>query len=305
MQRLTRMLTLLLLVAVSVAGEQDAAVAKHGPPASCRNPSRYGSCVVEVRSPGHGHSEPGPGGQSGDQPCVDQGRPIPCTRDGLGSWDSELGCYLTLMTPQPPKSDPLWQGHNTGAIYICTTWPPRSTGTSEIWLPTPPSGADPRTLALRAEKILSLPRPTGDRSPSQNQIFNGDPFTYVNLWTWFWTSSATWQTRRATATAGGVSATVIVKPVVLLFDPGDGSSDVQCPGPGRPWTTADGDLRPTGGGCGYRYWSATRVPVISTQSIRWTVSWHSSDGESGTLPDLTTSRSGQLMVLQIESVATR
>jgi hypothetical protein len=51
--------------------------------------------------------------------------------------------------------------------------------------------------------------------------------------------------------------------------------------------------------------SATSEPLTSTQSIRWAVTWRASDGESGTLPDLTTSRAGELMVLQVESVVTR
>jgi len=98
---------------------------------------------------------------------------------------------------------------------------------------------------------------------------------------------------------------VTVSPMSLSFDPGDGDAPVVCDGPGRAWTSADGDGAPTDGGCGYRYRSATTQPVTSTQSIRWAVTWRASDGETGTLPDLTTSRTGQLMVLQVESVVTR
>jgi hypothetical protein len=188
---------------------------------------------------------------------------------------------------------------------MCTTWPPVTTGATEIWLPMAPAGADPLTLAAQAIKTLRLPQPSGDRSPSQSQRVDGEPFTYVNLWTWFWTNPASWRTRTATARAGGISATVTVTPKSLTFDPGDGSAAVGCAGPGRAWTSADGDGKLTNGGCGYRYRSATSQPVTSTQSIRWAVTWRASDGQSGTLPDLTTSRSGELMVLQIESVATR
>jgi hypothetical protein len=96
-----------------------------------------------------------------------------------------------------------------------------------------------------------------------------------------------------------------VMPTALTFDPGGGSSPVTCAGPGRAWTSADGDSKPTDGGCGYRYRSATSAPLTSTESIRWAVSWRASDGETGTLPALTTSRSDRLMVLQVESVVTR
>jgi hypothetical protein len=275
------------------------------PPVKCQQHARDGTCIVTVGSPPQGGHPPTSGGGSGSQQCLDDGKPVPCSRGGLGSWDASLGCYVALMSPQPPKSDPVWKGHTTGAIYICTVWPPRTTGTAEIWFATPPTGPDPRTLALQAEKALRLPLPSGNRSPDQDQQFHGSPFTYVNLWTWFWTDTASWRTQSATARAGGLSATVTVKPMALSFAPGDGSAPVSCAGPGRAWTSADGDGQPTNGGCAYRYRSATSQPVTSTQSIRWAVTWRASDGETGTLPDLTTSRTGRLMVLQVESVVTR
>jgi hypothetical protein len=160
-------------------------------------------------------------------------------------------------------------------------------------------------LALQAEKTLKIPQPSGDRSPGQEQRFHGYPYTYVNLWTWYWTNPTSWKSLNATATAGGLAATVTVTPKSLSFDPGDGSQAALCPGPGRAWTSDDGNGAPTDGGCAYRYRSATSQPVTSTQSIRWSVTWRASDGESGTLPDITTSRTGQLMVLQVESVVTR
>jgi hypothetical protein len=296
--------TLALMISLYVVGTSTSALAKPGPPVTCHHHNLAGVCVVTVGSPGHGGQPPTSGGGSGSQQCVSDGRVIPCTT-GLGTWDSGLECYLKLMAPQPPKSDPLWQGHTTGAIYECTSWPPRTTGVTDMWLATPPTGPDPRTLALTAEKALRLPRPSGDRSPNQDQQFHGYPFTYVNLWTWFWTDQASWKARTATARAGGVSATVTVTPQSLKFEPGDGSAPVTCSGPGRPWTSADGDTAPTSGGCAYQYEAATNQPVTSTQTIRWAVTWRASDGETGTLPDLTTSRSGQVMVLQVESVVTR
>lgn len=270
------------------------------PPVGCQRHDLTGTCVVTVSAPGHG-SGSGTGGGSSFPTCSDHGQPVPCERPGLGYWDPDLGCYLALDDPQPPKSDPLWEGNTTGAIYMCTTWPPVTTGATEIWLPTAPAGADPQTLAAQAVKTLRLPQPSGDRSPSQSQRFDGSPFSYVNLWTWFWTDRASWRTYMATASAGGVSATVTVRPVALLFDPGDGSPAVSCAGPGRAWATADGDSAPSDGGCGYQYTTATSSPITSTQSIRWAVTWRASDGDTGTLPDLTTSRTSQLMVLQIES----
>lgn len=304
MRGLRSALAVVLALVVSSAAMSSVALAKPGP-VHCGHHNLTGQCVVTVGSPGHGGRPPTSGGGSGTQQCLDDGRPVPCSRGALGDWDAGLGCYIALMKPQPPKSDPVWQGHTTGAIYVCTVWPPRTTGTAEIWMATPPTGPDPRTLALQAERTLRLPQPSGNRSPSESETYHGSPYTYVNLWTWFWTDPASWQTRSATAHAGGVSATVTVRPTALVFDPGDGSPAVACRGPGRAWTSDDGDAKPTNGGCGYQYRSATSQPLMSTQSIRWAVTWRASDGEAGTLPDLTTSRSGQLMVLQVESVVTR
>lgn len=168
-------------VVIAVTGligmNTSSALAK-SPPVTCQQHARNGQCIVSVSAPGNGHGPPGNGGETPGPPtCSDHGQPVPCERPGLGYWDPDLGCYLALEDPQPPKSDPLWEGNTTGAIYMCTTWPPVTTGATEIWLPTTPAGTDPQTLALSAVKSLRLPQPSGDRSPSQSQRFDGSPFS--------------------------------------------------------------------------------------------------------------------------------
>jgi len=295
-----------LAVAVLMGGRATSAFPDTGPPAQCTNPSRSGECVVSVGTPG-GTGAGGSGATNvAQQSCIDLvGDPIPCSDPGLGYWDVSLGCYLQYESPQPPQSSAVWQGHTDGAIYLCTSWPITTTGTADLWFATPPAGPDPAAVALRAEKAITLPQPSGHRSPNEAQRRDGYPYSYVDLWTWFWTDPAAWRTRSATARAGGVSATVTVTPKALLFEPGDGSAAVACAGPGRPWTSADGNDAPTAGGCGYRYRAATRSPLTSVQSIEWSVSWSASDGTSGALPDITTSQPGELIVLQIESVVSR
>jgi hypothetical protein len=166
----------------------------------------------------------------------------------------------------------------------------------------PPS---PATLAQRAAASFLLPKPSGHRSPSEALLYKGYPFTYVNLWLFYWSDPGTWKTLTATARAGGNWATVTARPVLLTFTPGDGSASVSCPGPGRPWTDADGNARPTRGACGYQYKRVTRGPVTSTQTITWRLTWRGSGSSSGTLTQQTTSTSGQLQVLQIQTVVTR
>jgi SAF domain len=240
-----------VVIAVAVLGLGSLITAPHAaakpPPVTCKRHARNGQCVVTVRSPGRGSGGNPPGGASGSSSCADNGQPVPCERPGFGSWDPGLGCYVQLMQPQPPKTDPVWKGHTGGAVYLCSVWPVRTTGVTEVWLAAPPDAVDPRVLALQAERKLVLPQPSGHRSPDESHQYDGSPFTYVNLWTWFWTDADMWRARSATARAGGVSATVTVTPTLLTLDPGDGSPAVSCAGPGRPWTAADGDEPPSAG----------------------------------------------------------
>ena len=165
---------------------------------------------------------------------------------------------------------------------------------------------DPATLAQQAAASFQLPHPSGHRSPSESQLYQGYPLTWVNLWTFFWTDPATWKTLSATATAGAVWATVKATPVSLTFDPGDGSDQVSCDGPGRPWEDSDGNNAPDQGACGFQYRKVSGPgydhPFTSTQTITWQLTWTGSGNTSGTLTERTTATSGQLKVLQIQAV---
>ena len=163
----------------------------------------------------------------------------------------------------------------------------------------------PATLAEQAYKSITFPHPSGDRSPSQTLLYRGYPFTYVRLWTFWWTSPATWKTLTARASAAGFTASVTARPVALVYDPGDGSAAQSCAGPGRPWTKADGSSAPSDGACGYQYTKVTGSPITSTQSIVWKITWTGSGGTAGEIPQLVTSTSGQLNVMQIQTVVTR
>jgi hypothetical protein len=162
------------------------------------------------------------------------------------------------------------------------------------------------SLAEQAYKRIVLPHPSGHRSPSEAQSYNGYPFTYVGLWTYFWTDPATWKPLTATASAAGLNATVTATPSSLSFDPGDGSGSQSCPGPGRPWLESDGDSAPSNGACAYQYSRVTGPgydhPITSTQTISWRITWTGTGNSGGEIPGLSTSTSGQLNVLQIKTV---
>jgi hypothetical protein len=169
-----------------------------------------------------------------------------------------------------------------------------------------PPVVTPAGLAEQAFKTIAFPRPSGHRSPAESQGYDGYAFTYVGLWTYYWTDPATWKPLTATASAAGFTATVTAVPVSLFFDPGDGSDSASCAGPGRPWTDADGNDAPADGACGYQYSKVTGPgyddPITSTQTILWKITWTGTGNSAGQIPALSTSTSAQLNVLQIKTV---
>ena len=108
----------------------------------------------------------------------------------------------------------------TGAL----SWFPSASPVKAI----PPAVA-PSALALQATNLLTLPSPIVNLNPSA--------FSIVNLSSWLWIDPQTWHSFRATATAGGVSATAIATPVSVSWSMGDGHT-VVCDGPGTPYDPA-------------------------------------------------------------------
>jgi len=162
-------------------------------------------------------------------------------------------------------------------------------------------------LAQQAYTELTVPKPAARRSPPETNSDpdnGGLPYTWVGLHTWVWVDD--WQPLQRTVTLRGVSATVTATPTALVFDPGNGDAPVTCPGPGRPWTEADGDTPPTSGGCGYVYRSVTaNGPLTARTGITWSVAWTSNTGAGGAFPALTTQSDSTFLVEQIQVVVKR
>ncbi|PZS32189.1 MAG: hypothetical protein DLM61_07275 [Pseudonocardiales bacterium] len=263
-------------------------------------------CHAVVIDPGHNGS-PGGGNQGGGPAgCSWKGRTVPCSIPAAGFFNASDGCYYKVADPLPTSGPVLVEYQQYGGGIYWATCPFGGSG-GYVWLAQPPAGLppSPAQLAQRAAASFRFPKPSGHRSPSETLRYQGYPFSYVQLWLFYWTDPGTWRTLTATARAGGVFATVTAKPVSLTYDPGDGSSAVSCGGPGRPWTDADGNRAPSGGACGYQYKAVTSSPITSTQTITWKITWVGSGGTSGALPDQSTSKSGQLNVMQIQTVVTR
>lgn len=167
--------------------------------------------------------------------------------------------------------------------------------------PLPPP--DPAVLAQQAYAELVPPAPTAHRSPAEDMP--GVPWTVVNIWTWTWVDSADWVPLTRTVELRGVSATVTATPAAMTFDPGSGDAPVRCDGPGKPWVDLGeaSDPEPTSvGGCGFQYRRVSEG-VQATTSIEYAVTWTSSTGVGGTLPDLVGSTtSAPFRVEQIQVV---
>ena len=295
------------------------------PPASCRQYSFHGICMVEAESNGSGDqpaSEPvvtssgsGAGGGAAASCTLEaSGTVVPC-QEGGARWVQSMQCYVQLLAEQPPRDAPVWGGRTDGAIYTCTFYSgvegfPGTNG-FPFWSATEPAGppaVDPAVLAEQALRSLTIPAPTTGRYPA-GTMQDGQPFTVVNAYTWFWTDPGSFRALTARADAGGVWVQVEVTPTALSFTPGDGAAAVSCPGPGEAWQRGDGVWAPSPAGCHYRYpHSSIRQPdrrVTATYGISWSVAWTSSTGASGTLPDLTTSSDSTFAVAEVQAVVTR
>ncbi len=164
----------------------------------------------------------------------------------------------------------------------------------------------PSALALQAAASLTLPSPVVNLNPSA--------FSVVNLSSWLWVDPQTWHSFRATASAGGVSATAIATPDTVSWSMGDGHT-VVCDGPGTPYQPAVSvDAQTTD--CSYTYArSSAGQPSTDgdpndgafsvTATISWTVRWSAAGVVGGgSLPPLQTSSTVPVRVEQVESVGT-
>ena len=216
-----------------------------------------------------------------------------------------------------PAGDARWGGNDpaTGTLLMnpCNGpvqylyVPDPAPGDPAVVAPPSPPPPDPAVLAQQAYTELTVPKPEAQRSPPETNSDpdnGGLPYTWLGLHTWVWVNN--WQPLQRTVDLRGVSATVTATPTSLSFDPGNGDSAVTCPGPGRPWTEADGNQPPTGGGCAYMYRSVTPDgPLTATTGITWSVAWTSNTGAGGTFPALSTATTSSFLVEQIQVVVQR
>lgn len=242
---------------------------------------------------------PGSGGGSAPsaRKCYSGGRQVPCRTD-QGSWYSPRQCYISRVSPQPPRSDPSWQGHADGTLYYCRISGQAIGSATLIWLASAAPPPDPEVLARRAVASMRL-RPFRIGIVPEDRP---DRVGLVGMPVWLWAENPGPQTFgpiTRSASSGGYTVRATAKVTRVRWSLGDGATRT-CSGPGTPYLARFGKAEsPT---CGYRY-SQQGEYTVRAES-QWVVSW-SGIGESGTirlsLADSTRIAVGELQVVTVNA----
>ena len=221
---------------------------------------------------------------------------IPCTTSA-GWWSSSRGCYVRASDPQPPLSDPVWQGHTDGVIYLCSVNPAGAPTT--FWSADPPDGAPSVTqLAAQIVESLDLKAVGVGMAPTPTSV---DPSSIgiVGFPNWLWVktpSATTWGPAEGSRSSGAVTVDVTAKVQKVTWTMGDGSAPIVCTSPGTPYDASYGRASsPTCGYAGYQKQGTYTVSAVS----HWVITYTSNVGVSGTMTmDLTASAAVTIGELQ-------
>jgi hypothetical protein len=174
-------------------------------------------------------------------------------------------------------------GREVAVLRVCDdgTGPYAEAEVVTLRLPTgQPPPVDPRRLAVMARSRLPVPLPEARTNPADEQT--------VNLETWMWVEN--WEEQSRSASAGGVTATVVAKPVEQRWSFGVPGETKVCRGPGKPY---DFGLEPwqQSTTCGYTFrHSSAGQPGLVFQvkaSVVWHLTWSSNTGAGGDLGTVT------------------
>lgn len=138
-----------------------------------------------------------------------------------------------------------------------------------VYLQGPPDAVDPAALAAGVLERITVPVPQVALSPAGDQV--------VNLASWLWIPN--WAPLSGTATAGGVTVTVTVRPTAAKWTFGDGTTS-SC-APGVAWTP--GAAR--GAACTH-VWKRSSTSQAGgayrlSVSVTWTASFTVTGGAGG------------------------
>ena len=130
----------------------------------------------------------------GQPECRTSSGRVPCHDPDYGWFNQADGCYYRKADPQPPSSDPVWEGHfPDGAIYLATCLgtpaPVADSCGGRIRLPGSVGRAPvPAQLASEAVRRMQLLGPDIGIVPEPGKV------GLVGLPVWMWTevSPRTW-----------------------------------------------------------------------------------------------------------------
>ena len=193
-----------------------------------------------------------------------------------------------MSKPQPPRTEPVWQGRTDGAVFDCVVTPMVGRGvlvagwTIQFWSasarPAPP---DPAVLARQAVDSMQLRAITVGVVPESRPGSIG----LVGMPNWMWVeqpSENSWGPISRSASAAGWTVTATGRVARVSWDMGDGVP-VVCAGPGTPYEDRFGKTKsPT---CGHTYTRQGSYMVRATS--HWVITW-AGIGQGGTITmDLT------------------
>lgn len=158
---------------------------------------------------------------------------------------------------------------------------------------------DPAAVAQEARQSVTIPEPPISTSP------RADRKLYTRVLTWLWVDPGWWRGYTAIADAGGVSTTVVARPVRAVWSMGDGGQ-VVCDGPGVEWHPGMADNE-TNCAYSYRHSSAGQSGGTFTMAVtvEFEVGWTSNVGAGGSLARITRSASRTVEVGEIQAIETQ
>ncbi|MFD4631838.1 hypothetical protein ACFVYR_27600 [Streptomyces sp. NPDC058284] len=170
--------------------------------------------------------------------------------------------------------------------------------------PKEPLAVTPEVLAEYAYDELPVPGTEIAMAP--------EGVTKVNLPTWAWLDRAKFKKVSVTASIpnSGLSATTTAEPVSLSIDPGTDDAETypasgECPIEGGKIGTprAKGTPADTQPACGVKYLRSSGDTSYNLRAtVTWEISWTSTTGERGTLPDGQFGADQQVAVEEVQSV---
>ena len=274
----------------------------HGGGVDC--PPDQLECNVTAQDPGHaGDSTPGSSGSgnggSGRHVCALKGKTVPCSRPGMGTFNSADGCYWRIQDPQPDAEAARlatglpddWKPGDEGKFYNLTC-PGEPLKGGLTYSANGPNAAavDPEQLAREALSKMTLRGPDVASPDAAGKYIVGVP-----MWMWVNKGPTTYGPNTASATAGGVTVTATAKVTKIVWRMGDGAT-VACNGPGTQYQSSFGSQdSPT---CGHTYDRTSASEPASKYSVTptstWTVDWQVVGG--GATGQLTETRQSQMQV---------